>query len=583
MAITNVQHPSFSTTSPCAVPIASTAAGNVLTADVYWNSATLTMAVSDNKGNTWTPLGSPKVGSGALASWSLQSFVCLAPAAATTTVTATESASGTNNTAMVVREWTGFVSTKSVDGSPVYTNVNGAAPTAGPFSTSIPTALIVAADLTANSMTAIMSAPFTDQSGASGDPAWGSNSYGFEVVSVTQSGISATFHCVSGDNITSIYAIGDGGSAAPSPPQKFRPLMLGLTMMSPAVRSGLWLPATLQYGGLVAGTAWTNPLSDSITMTDAIINNVGLKKSDSETLTDSFARTWVAFKTFADSTTLTDAIIKNFGKVQADTETLTDSIVKNVASKRADSITMTDTLAKNFGLSRGDSVTCTDSLGHTWVIARSFSDSITATDAIGNNVSLGKADTVTLTDLLTTTSGKQILLSDTISLTDAIVKNIGSVRADTVSLADVFSRSAVFQRSLTDTVTMSDALAKAMGISKTDSVSLTDALGKGTGKVVADSTTLTDAVAKAVGLTKSDSVTITEALAKNAAHKLADAVTLTDVATPVLSGAGNNWTLNLADAITLADALTRTLSNQGAGTGTTGRARNIFLSRFGIY
>lgn len=100
----------------------------------------------------------------------------------------------------------------------------------------------------------------------------------------------------------------------------------------------LYDPAVGCGGG--GSTAWTQSLSDSITLNDSLIKSTGLFKFDSITLNDAITK--AAGRNISDSVTLNDNIVKGFGRAIADSIALSDLLSKGIGLSYADLITLSD-------------------------------------------------------------------------------------------------------------------------------------------------------------------------------------------------------------------------------------------------
>lgn len=361
-----------------------------------------------------------------------------------------------------------------------------------------------------------------------------------------------------------------------------------------------WLVIGFALRPAPSGNAWSKPLSDTITLSDAVTGKaVGAGKSDTITLSDNLSRVWAISRSFSDTTTLSDVVAKAVGL------------------PRSDSLTLTDTLAKAYGLRPADTITLTDAFSKVWTVARSFADSLTLSDSPSKSVGLSRADIITLQDAATQFKGYALSLSDTVTLTDAIAKSAGLGKSDSLTLTDAMTRAWVAVRSYADTITLSDSISKRVATTIADTIATSDAIGKAPGLAKADTITLADAVQRATGLSRSDSITLSDTVSRglglgrsdqislsDAVNKAidlarADSITLSDASTPTIGGGGLH--LNLADTITLTDVMVKTiglgksdilnladdiakaLNGQFIDGGTVNRVRQIFLNRFGIY
>jgi hypothetical protein len=116
--------------------------GSLLVAAVLWDTNTATCTVSDPNNGTWTAVGSPQTGTGALAAFRVQMFYVLSAASGSTTVTADTSASSNAN--LAIHEYS-HTQAASIDGTPVYDNIVGSStPTTSAITTTVNADLLFA-------------------------------------------------------------------------------------------------------------------------------------------------------------------------------------------------------------------------------------------------------------------------------------------------------------------------------------------------------------------------------------------------------------------------------------------------------
>lgn len=182
-------------------------ANSVFTVDVYWNHATATMAVTSTRYGALTPIGAPLRLAGALAGWSIQSFYCPAPTAGTgDTINCKPSV--TCQTGILIREFTGYTGTPTLDGTPQYTQQTGSPVNTGNVTTDVAVAALVSAIFPENTASSV-AAPFTDEA-VGGDGSWGGGDYGYDLVTAIQTAVHAVWSNTGGTNGLYLYAISDG-------------------------------------------------------------------------------------------------------------------------------------------------------------------------------------------------------------------------------------------------------------------------------------------------------------------------------------------------------------------------------------
>lgn len=129
-----------------------------------------------------------------------------------------------------------------------------------------------------------------------------------------------------------------------------------------------------------SGTAYTQSLSDTITLSDAKVLGIGLIKADTITLSDSLSRVWTAFLSLSDTVTLSDAIANAISLVKADIVSMSDAIANAVGKLLSDTISLSDAIANAIGKVVSDTITMTDSAIKS--IGKFLSDTFSLSDTI---------------------------------------------------------------------------------------------------------------------------------------------------------------------------------------------------------
>lgn len=271
------------------------------------------------------------------------------------------------------------------------------------------------------------------------------------------------------------------------------------------------------------GTAWSQPLSDSVTITEATAKTPTLNKTDSVTTSEATAKTPTLNK--SDSVTTSE------------THTAAPKLNKS------DSVTMSDANAKTVGKGLSDSVTATEA--HAATLSKVLADSVASSDAVANTLTKNLTDSVTVVD--STTKAISLVKGETISVADAVAKMMGVSKADTAGITDAIAKA--LTKSISDSVTISDDLQPTHGhaLQLGDSVGASDTVVKNITKGLSDAVSAADIVAKtfahfiadSVGATDveaahlvkllQDDVDVDEAVAKSMAKYLTDSTSVTDL------------------------------------------------------
>ena len=252
--------------------------------------------------------------------------------------------------------------------------------------------------------------------------------------------------------------------------------------------SRLWLCGVATFKGVAGGTAWTQAMSDAMTLTEARVNAPTRKTGDAVTLADAFSKTNVFSRTVAEGVTITDASSKTVGENKTDGVTLSDTVVKSVGFLRTigDGVTVTDSNAKTVTLTKSDGVTLADTIGKTAEFHRTNDESLTLSDEMSSGVS--------------------IVETDSVSLADDVGKSVTSAKGENIAISDEASQSTGFLRQNNESITVSDSMSKTVAALKDESITLTDDRGLVVGKSVADNLALTDAPKKSVAKAITDAL-----------------------------------------------------------------------------
>lgn len=183
-------------------------------------------------------------------------------------------------------------------------------------------------------------------------------------------------------------------------------------------------------------TAYTQTLTETVTLTDTLLKTPARILSDTVTLTDTLLKT--AARTLSEVVTLTDTLLKTAARTLSETVSLTDTLLKNAIKNLTDTVNLTDTFER------------------TWVAIRELTETVNLTDTLIKTPEKVLSEIVSLTDTLIKTAEK--VLTDTITLTDTLVKGIERTLSDALALTDSLIKN--LTRTLTETVSLTDTLEK---------------------------------------------------------------------------------------------------------------------------
>ena len=255
----------------------------------------------------------------------------------------------------------------------------------------------------------------------------------------------------------------------------------------------------------VSGTAWTQPVDDTLSLSDAQALDRGEVIPDTLSLSDAQAFVGTFERTIPDTVTPSDALALARDIHVDDSVSMSDLATPQSGKSAAvdDSVSLSDAQALDRGLTIADSVSMSDAQAFAREIH--VADSVTMSDALAFAGEIHLADSVSMSDLC-----------DPVKETGggAETQNVD----DSVSVSDLVATAAAFARQVDDSVAMSDLVTAEQGKSATvsDSVTISDSVSflVGRGLVIDDSVTLSDLVTFAAVLERTidDSVSISDTI-----------------------------------------------------------------------
>ena len=301
-----------------------------------------------------------------------------------------------------------------------------------------------------------------------------------------------------------------------------------------------------------SGTAWEQPLADTLSLADSATTQAGKSATIGDTLAlaDSTAFQAVYARTLTDSLTVADAVAFQRALTQSDTLAVADAIAaqRGIAQAVADTLTLADlaATAAGKGVTLADTLALADAVSLQAAFVRGLADTLSLADTVAaqSAFQLAIVDTLALADALSSQAAFARALADTLTLADLAspVEGEGGVAhtqpvADTLALADSLSSQAAYLRAVADTLTLADLL--------TTTGARTQA--------ISDTVALADALRFDRTLTLADTLALADAVSFQAAYQraLADTLSLADSVT-----AGRQLAQALADTFTLLDSLT---------------------------
>ncbi|MGH9877760.1 MAG: hypothetical protein ACRD5H_08985, partial [Nitrososphaerales archaeon] len=200
---------------------------------------------------------------------------------------------------------------------------------------------------------------------------------------------------------------------------------------------GATIDSTFDLGGIRWDGGTNNPVSttDGGITTDTVVSTY-------EAFSVDWQRSKTISRTFTETLTTTDARNGGYTKPVSETLTLTDALtlIQALNKALAETLTTLDTLANTYTKSLTENLSLSDTLTVTAQFIKSLNESLAVADTNVRTYTRKLDETLSLSDVLTTSSGTTKNLSETLSLTDTVnaritVKNL----SETLSLSESLS------------------------------------------------------------------------------------------------------------------------------------------------
>lgn len=264
------------------------------------------------------------------------------------------------------------------------------------------------------------------------------------------------------------------------------------------------------FGRVPGGTSYSQTLTESIILNDALIRGPSRTLSEVVTLVDSVIKT--TSRTLSEAIVLVDSVLKTPVKVLTDVVTLVDSLIKTPGKVLSEAIVLVDTVIRD--------------------ISRILSEVITIVDTVLKSVSRTLSDVVTLVD--TFVKGRSATLTETVTIVDTLERSITHV--------------------LTEVITIVDTVIKTPARTLSEAITLVDSVIKNGVKNLTETVTLVDSVVRTMARTLSEAITIDDRIVRSVSRTLSEVVTLVDTLVTIT---GNTYTKVLEETIVINDAIVR--------------------------
>lgn len=248
------------------------------------------------------------------------------------------------------------------------------------------------------------------------------------------------------------------------------------------------------------GKSTTRLLSEVVTVVDTLSKGAGKVLAEVVTVVDTFARVWNAVRSYTESITIVDTIAKGASRALSETVTLVDSIAKNTTRAFSEALTLVETFVTSRGqyLSLSEVVTIADSISKG--ASRAFSEAVSIVDSISRSISRSLSQTVSIVD--TISKGTTRALSEAVSVVDSIAKSVTRGLSETVSVADSIAKGA--GKAFSEGVTITDSISRAITAALSETIAVSDSLAKSTSRAFSEAISVVDSLsASAVQIIRS--------------------------------------------------------------------------------
>ena len=347
-------------------------------------------------------------------------------------------------------------------------------------------------------------------------------------------------------------------------------------LKSGAAKNGM-LAIYLTDLGVAGGIAYVKTLTETISLTEALIKST--KKTFAENISITDLLTKNTKKTFSDSINITDTIKYIIARTLTETINIADSITKSVTRLISDVLSLSDTIIKVISRVLTDGISITEIFSRIVIFIRTLTDSINITDTISKKTARVLNETISIIEVFISSVIISRILTETISLTDTIVKKTKKVFSENIGITEIFNRVVTFVRTLTDSITITDTISKltirvlveAVSIIEafishvfikrilTDTISLTDTIIKGTKKILSDNISITDTIGRILTKILTETISIIEIFITRAVFQriLTDTINVADT---IFKSTKKVFTENISITDTIGKILKRTLT-----------------------
>ena len=244
----------------------------------------------------------------------------------------------------------------------------------------------------------------------------------------------------------------------------------------------------LAYAANAGGAAYTQDLTETVTLTDTCIKGATKVLADVVTFTDTCIKQ--AGKVCTETVTHTDTLIRDMGRILTETITFTDECIKQVGRAFSEVVTFTDDLLKQAGKVLTEEITFTDVLTGIKLAVKELTETITMTDTLVKQTGKVCSEVVTMTDTLIKSTVRT--LEETITYTDTLLKQVARTLTETLTFTDTLESLKIKLKTLTEDITLTDTLTRVTSKVLSEVATFTDTCVKATSRVFSEVLTFTD-------------------------------------------------------------------------------------------
>lgn len=301
-----------------------------------------------------------------------------------------------------------------------------------------------------------------------------------------------------------------------------------------------------------AGTEYTKDLTEAITVTDVLVRQTQVAKSESISINDIRAM--------------------QTGKNVSETVTIADSVAMVASRALTEVITVTDAIANQAQKNLTEVITIVEDLAIVKSLQRTYTETVTIVDSVAKQAQIALVETITIVDSITNAKTYNRTLSEVIALDDVIVRLTGKQQSETITITDVFSSVGTFLRTLTESITVVDTLSNQAQRTLSEVISITDTVVTAiVGKTFFETITIFDSVSRSMTRALSETLTIVDSVANQAQRSLLENITVSDTISRQISAVrgeivsiGDNLSKqvqkSLSEAVSIADEVSVQLS-----------------------